>query len=111
MDVLYRIGPASVAEVRDAMDDAPSYSTVRTLLGLLEEKGHLSHERDGTRYIYRPTTPPEVAGRSAMSRLVRTFFGGSVEGAVSALLQAEEVDEATLDELARLVERAKEERS
>ncbi len=111
MDVLYRIGPASVAQVREAMEDPPGYSSVRTLLGLLEEKGHLEHDRDGTRYIYRPTTPPEVAGRSALSSLVRTFFGGSVQGAVNALLQDEDVDEDTLDELTRLVERAREERS
>jgi BlaI family transcriptional regulator, penicillinase repressor len=109
LDVLYRIGPASVAQVRESMDDPPGYSSVRTLLGVMVEKGHLTHAREGTRYIYRPCTPPDVAGRSALSSLVRTFFGGSVQGAVSALLQAEDVDEDTLDELARLVDAARKE--
>lgn len=108
LDALYRIGPASVADVRAALDDPPSYSSVRTLLGVMVDKGHLAHHREGTRYIYRPVMPAAEAGRSALSSLVRTFFGGSVKGAVSALLEAEAVDEDTLDELARMVEQARE---
>lgn len=108
LDALYRIGPASVADVRAALDDPPSYSSVRTLLGVMVDKGHLTHRRDGTRYIYSPVQPVEEAGRSALSKLVQTFFGGSVRGAVSALLDTEDVDEQTLEELAALVERAKE---
>ena len=107
MDVIYRIGPASVAQVRQAMQDPPSYSSVRTLLGLLEDKGHLAHEQVGTRYVYRPTIPPEVAGRHALSNLVHTFFGGSIEGMVSTLLRADDVDAETLDQLAHLVEQAR----
>lgn len=107
MDVIYRLGSASVAEVREGLDDPPSYSSVRTLIGLLEEKGHLAHDRSGTRYIYRPTIPPEVAGRSALSNLLHTFFGGSVEGMVSTLLQSDEVDESTLEQLATLVDDAR----
>jgi len=107
MDVVYRLGPASVAQVREGLADPPSYSSVRTLMGLLEEKGHLSHDQVGTRYVYRPTTPPEVAARGALSNLLHTFFGGSVEGMVGALLQADDVDPATLDQLAALVDDAR----
>ena len=108
LDVLYRLGPASVSEVRAALVDPPSYSSVRTILGVMVDKGHLTHARDGNRYIYTPATPAEEAGRSALANLVRTFFGGSVQGAVSALLASEPVDEQTLDALAELVEQAKE---
>ena len=107
MDVVYRIGPASVAQVREAMADPPSYSSVRTLMGLLEEKGHLTHAQVGTRYVYRPTIPTEVAGKRALTDLVRTFFGGSIEGMVSTLIDADDVDPSTLDQLAELVESAR----
>jgi len=107
MNVVYKLGEASVADVLDGLTDPPSYSSVRTLMGLLEDKGHLSHTRDGTRYVYRPTVPAEVAGRSALSNLLDTFFGGSVEGLVSTLLRSDEVDPSTLDQLAELVESAR----
>lgn len=107
MDVVYKLGEASVADVREGLSEPPSYSSVRTLMGLLEDKGHLSHTRDGTRYVYRPTVPAEVAGRSALSNLIDTFFGGSVEGLVSTLLRSEEVDPSTLEQLAELVESAR----
>lgn len=107
MNVVYRLGEASVAEVLEGLADPPSYSSVRTLMGLLEDKGHLSHTRDGTRYVYRPTVPAEVAGRSALSNLIDTFFGGSVEGLVSTLLRSDEVDPSTLDQLAELVQSAR----
>ncbi len=107
MDVVYKLGEASVAEVLEGLADPPSYSSVRTLMGLLEDKGHLSHTRDGTRYVYRPTVPAEEAGRSALSNLIDTFFGGSVEGLVSTLLRSDEVDPSTLDQLAELVESAR----
>ena len=110
MDVVYKLGSASVAQVREGMADPPSYSSVRTLMGLLEEKGHLSHEQVGKSYVYRPTVPADVAGRSALSNLLDTFFGGSVEGLVSSLLRSDEVDPTTLDQLAELVESARQSR-
>lgn len=107
MDVIYRLGPSTVADVRDGMADPPSYSSVRTLLGVLVDKGHLVTDRAGTAYVYRPTVPADVAGRRALGRLVRTFFGGSIESAVSTLLADDDVDPATLDQLAELVDRAR----
>jgi predicted transcriptional regulator len=86
VDVVYRLGRASVAEVRDELDDPPSYSAVRGMLNLLEEKGHLRHVQDGLRYVYLPVVDAADARRSAMSHLVRTFFGGSPASAASALL-------------------------
>jgi len=111
MNVVYRLGSASVADVRAALPDPPSYSSVRTLMGVLGDKGHLEHEQVGKSYVYRPTVPPEVAGRTAAANLVHTFFGGSVEGLVSSLLQADDVDDATLDHLAHLVDQARKDRS
>ena len=110
MDAIYQIGPSSVADVRAAMEDPPSYSSVRTLLGVLVDKGHLQAEREGNRYRYRPTVPPEEAGRTALAHLARTFFGGSVEGLVHSLLQADDVDASTLDHLADLVDQARKDR-
>lgn len=104
LDVVYRLGHATAAEIRAELDDAPSDSTVRTLLRLLEEKGHLTHEVDGPRYVYAATTPREVAGRGALRHLLGTFFGGSARRLVSALVDDEQLDERALDELARLVE-------
>lgn len=89
MDVVYELGRASAADVRERLPDAPSYSAVRALLRVLEDKGHLRHEHDGPRYVYLPTTPRERARETAMLRVVRTFFGGSTERAVAALLDLE----------------------
>src|SRR5512134_3454517 len=75
MDVLYASGRASAAEVLEAMPDPPSYSSVRALLRVLEEKGHVVHEQDGARYIYAPAVPGEEVRESALRRLVQTFFG------------------------------------
>ena len=86
MDVVYRLGRASAQDVRDHLPDAPSYSAVRALLRILEEKGHLKHRRDGPRYVYVPIVPREKARTSALQQLVRTFFDGSTEDAVAALL-------------------------
>jgi predicted transcriptional regulator len=86
MDVIYRRGAATVTEVRDELSDPPSYSAVRALLRILEEKGHLAHREDGPRYVYEPTLPLEQARRSAARHLLETFFGDSLEGAVAALL-------------------------
>lgn len=93
MDVLYRLGRAPVAEVRAGMPDPPSYSAVRAMLGKLEGKGYLTHEEEGPRYVYVPTTPRDEAREGALSRLVRTFFEGSAGKAAAAML---ELDSGTL---------------
>ncbi|HSL17511.1 MAG TPA: BlaI/MecI/CopY family transcriptional regulator [Methylomirabilota bacterium] len=109
MEVIYPRGRATAAEVRESLPDPPSYSAVRAMLRILEEKGHLSHSSDGPRYVYRPTVPREEARESALRRVVNTFFGGSPENAVAALL---ELDDDRLDEdaLARIARRIAEAR-
>ena len=102
MDVVYRLGEASVAEVRDEIPDAPSYSAVRALMGVLEEKGELTHERVGPRYVYSPTTPRDEARHSALQRVLRIFFDGSPTKAMAALVDLGE--ELTPDELDRMEE-------
>src|SRR5512141_1129164 len=89
MDVLYRLGRATAAEIRDRLPGAPSDSTVRTQLRVLETKGHVRHDELGLRYVYMPTVPRHAARRSALKHLVDTFFGGSTEPAVVALLGEE----------------------
>src|SRR3954469_10960094 len=86
MDVVYRLERATAAEVLAGLPDPPSYSAVRGMLRLLEEKGFLRHEQDGPRYVYLPTTERDEARRSALAHLLRTFFDGSRESAVAALL-------------------------
>ncbi|HYU16126.1 MAG TPA: BlaI/MecI/CopY family transcriptional regulator [Candidatus Acidoferrum sp.] len=90
MDVLFRLGRASVAEVLRELPDPPTYSAVRGMLRLLEEKGFIVHERDGLRYVYLPAGDTSQARRSALRHLVKTFFGGSGENAVAALLDLPE---------------------
>lgn len=87
IDAVYRLGRASVADVRANIDDPPSYSSVRAMLNLLEEKGHLRHEADGLRCIYVPVVAASHARRSAMAHLVRTFFAVNAADAASALLE------------------------
>lgn len=101
MDVLYRRGAASVAEVMDEMPDPPSYSAVRATLRVLEEKGQVYHVHDGPRYVYQPSLEPERARRAALTHLVSTFFDGSTEEAVVALLRLEDAA-ADEGEIARL---------
>ena len=86
MDVMYSRGTATVQEVVQAIPDPPSYSAVRAMLRVLEEKGHVRHREEGPRYIYLPTVPRDEASRSALRQLVRTFFDGSAEQAAAALL-------------------------
>ena len=86
MDAIYRLGRASAQEVLDQLPDPPSYSAVRGMLRLLEDKGYLSHTQTGPRYVYIPTTRPEVARRSALQHVLWTFFNNSREAAVAALL-------------------------
>lgn len=107
MEIVYELGRATAAAVQERMTDPPSYSAVRTMLRILEDKGHLRHETDGPRYVFLPTVPRAQAGQTALKRLVDTFFDGSAEGAVAALLEADEMDE---DALERLIERIDEAR-
>ena len=87
VEVLYRLGNAGVAEVLANLPDPPSYSAVRAMLGLLEQKGYAQHKRDGMRYVYAPAVAPAKARRSALRQLVSTFFGGSPLAAATALLE------------------------
>jgi predicted transcriptional regulator len=106
MDILFREGEVAAQEVKDNLPDPPSYSAVRALLRILVDKGHVTFRREGNRYIYRPTQPREQAKRSAVSHLIRTFFDGSVENAMAALIgmNADDLDEGELDRLEQLIE-------
>ena len=109
MNIVYRRGEATAAEVREDLAEAPSYSAVRALLRILEEKEQLQHRRDGQRYVYRATRAREDAGSSALRRTVRTFFDGSATRAVAALLdlESEHLGEEELDRLERLIDDAR----
>ena len=111
MDVVYALGRATAREVRDAMANAPSYSTVRALLRVLETKGHLTHVEDGPRYVFLPTVTRVKARAKALSHIVNTFFDGSARDAVAALIGTRErgMSEAELKELAALVAAARRE--
>ena len=111
MDIIYRRGQASAAEVLGEMEDPPSYSAVRAFLRILEEKGHLKHRKEGARYVYLPTQPRRQAARSALQRVLRTFFDGSTEKAVAALITMADADlsPAELDRLAELIREARKE--
>ena len=109
MDVLYRLGRATAAEIVAQMPGAPGNSTVRTQLRVLEVKGHVRHEEHGLRYVYMPTIPRHSARRSALKHLVETFFDGSTAKAVAALLggEAARVSDAELERIAELVKTAR----
>jgi predicted transcriptional regulator len=111
MDVLFRHGRATAAEVMDRLPGDPSYSTVRTQLRVLEEKGHVRHEDDGIRYVYMPAVPRHAARKSALRHLVDTFFDGSSEKAVAALLGGEgsRITGEELDRIADLIAKARKE--
>ena len=111
MDIIYQHGEASVAEVLENMPDPPSYSAVRAMVRILEEKGHLKHRVDGTKFIFKPTLPTENAKRSVLSHLVQTYFDGSVEQVVAALLDSSStaLSEAELDRLSQLIQEARKE--
>jgi predicted transcriptional regulator len=111
MDIAYKRGRATVAEVLEDLPDPPSYSAVRALLRVLEEKGHLTHEQDGPRYIYLPTLPESEARQTAMKRLLRTFFDDSAERAVAAFLDmsASDLSQEELERIAELIEQARKE--
>jgi BlaI family penicillinase repressor len=111
MDILYRLGSATAAEVKENISDAPSYSAVRALLRILEEKGHIKHAYDGPRYVYAPVVSRPVAQKSALKQIVKTFFDGSTSNAVAALLDmsAKDLSDGELERLAAIVEQAKRE--
>ena len=109
MDAIYRRGRASVSEVLDDIPDPPSYSAVRAMMGKLEEKGELGHERNGARYVYFPVRPLEETTETVLRRMMRTFFDGSPSRAVAAVLDLSDgkLSKAELDELAELIEDAR----
>src|SRR5687768_8434889 len=109
VDILYAQGRATAAEVQALLPDPPSYSAVRAMLRILEDKGHIRHEQDGPRYVYLPTVARENAKRSAMRHMLRTFFDGSTAQAISALLDdsSAKLSDAELDRLARMIEDAR----
>jgi predicted transcriptional regulator len=110
LDVLYRRGRATANEVLEDLGAERSYSTIRTQLRVLEQKGHVRHEVDGTRFVYLPTVPRHAARKSALRHLMHTFFDGSPERVVAALLgDASTMSEEQLDRIASLVEQAREE--
>src|SRR5215469_11654698 len=111
MDVLHARGQATAAEVLAALPNPPSYSAVRALLRILEEKGHVKHHRDGARYVYLPRASKEVASKSALKRVVSTFFQGSVTQAMAALLESSDADisDSELEKLQQIIKQAKKE--
>jgi BlaI family penicillinase repressor len=113
MDILFRRGRATAAEVLAELPGDPSYSTVRTQLRVLEEKGHARHEEDGVRYVYMPAVARVTARKSALRHVIDTFFDGSTEKVVAALLggEATRLSSEEIDRLAALIARAKKERS
>ena len=110
MDIAYRLGSATAAEILQQMSEPPSYSAVRALLRILVDKGHLKFEQEGPRYVYSPTVSRKKARAGALEHLVRTFFDGSAAQAVTALLDASHrtLSRTELDELAALIEAARE---
>jgi predicted transcriptional regulator len=111
MDILYRLGRATAHDVLEQLPDPPSYSAVRALLRLLEERGHVRHVQEGTRYVYLPAVGRSEARRSALAHVVRTFFDGSVEAAVAALVDPArtKLSDAELDRLTALIDKTKKE--
>ena len=109
MDALYALEQATAAQIHEAMADPPGYTAVRTLLTILEKKGHVSHQSDGVRYVYAPVAAREDAGKSAIRTLKKTFFDDSAERLVAALLTQEDIAPDELDRLAELIDRARRE--
>lgn len=109
MDVIYARGQATAAEVCAALPDPPSYSAVRALLRILEQKGHLRHQEDGPRYVFLPTVSRERARKSALRSLVKTFFDGSPAKAAAALIDQAELNDDDMAGLAELIEKARKE--
>jgi predicted transcriptional regulator len=109
MDVIYARGQATAAEVAAALPDPPSYSAVRALLRILEQKGHLRHQEDGPRYVFLPMVSRDRARKSALRNLVKTFFDGSPAQAAAALIDQAELSESDVARLAELIDKARNE--
>ncbi|HKY06214.1 MAG TPA: BlaI/MecI/CopY family transcriptional regulator [Blastocatellia bacterium] len=111
MDIIYQRGSVTATEVMENLPDPPSYSAVRTMLRLLEEKGYLKHDQDGPRYVYSPTLSREKASQSALKQLLQTFFNDSTEQAVAALIDISRpnLSNSDLDRLSDLIEQARKE--
>jgi predicted transcriptional regulator len=111
MDAIYRLGRASVTEVRESLSDPPSYSAVRAMLGFLEDKGYLRHEREGMKYVYLPTVDAKQARRSALQHMVKTFFNGSAAQAAAALIEMNdtELSQDDVKRLSELIKKARQE--
>jgi predicted transcriptional regulator len=111
VEAVYQLGRASVAEVRDALPNPPSYSAVRAMLNLLELKGHLKHEQEGIKYVYLPVVAPKKAQKSALRHIVSTFFNGSPIAAAAALLEMSDtkISSEEKEQLTALIERAEKE--
>lgn len=111
MDVLYRLGKASAAQVQEALADPPSTTAIRTLLTILEKKGHVRHSEEGPRYVYEPKVARAQMAKKAVKSVLSTFFENSVEGVVAALLDNadKKLSRAELDRLAKLIDKAREE--
>ncbi|MCW3059273.1 MAG: transcriptional repressor, CopY family [Capsulimonas sp.] len=111
LNALYERNPMSVSEVRAALPEPPTYSAVRSLLRILEDKGHVRHTEDGKRFLYLPTTAPQTAARAALRQVVQTFFSGSLESAVKTFLSDGDTDisDAELDRLSQLIAKARSE--
>src|SRR3954452_20575738 len=109
MDILYRRNRATAAEVMTELPGDPNYSTVRTQLRVLEEKGHVRHEEEGLRYVYAPAVPRHAARKSALKHLVETFFDGSAEQVVAAVLggEASRLSDDDLERISELIEKAR----
>ena len=109
MEALYKLGRATAAQIQSQISDPPTYTAIRTHLTILEKKGHVRHESDGTRYIYEPLVAREQMGRRALESLLRTFFDNSVERAVTSLLSRDDADisREDLDRLALLIDKAR----
>lgn len=111
VDAVFRLGEASVGDVLEVLPDPPTYSTVRKMMSLLEEKGMLKHRREGTKYIYRPVKSRETASRSAVKHLLATFFSGSATDAVNAILDAasDNLRKEDFDRLRKMIDQARRE--
>ena len=109
MDALYALERATAAQIHEAMAEPPSYTAIRTLLTILEKKGHVRHESDGVRYLYEPVAARADAGKSAIQTLKKTFFDNSAERLVAALITEEDIAPDELDRLAELIDKARRE--
>jgi BlaI family penicillinase repressor len=108
LEIIHRMGEATAQEVHETMENAPTYSAVRATLRIMEEKGHVNHLLQGKRYVYTAAVPRQDAARTALDQVVKTFFGGSLEGVVRTFLSSkEQVSPDELDRLAHVIEQAR----